>query len=203
MVRTQKQQFISTNSRNNYHLQSNHNSALAINIEDQEEWRPYLEEQGWDWIGSFDQMHFDYHGSDAADIRPLSVRAFQSLWNLNHPEDQIAEDGVWGAGTKARLLQTPVAGFAKTYVSSQAQPSFPSTDTISIKFGTMRQGATGEQVKRLQYALNAHGFEVTVDGNFGASTTEAVKAFQKQVRIGADGVVGTMTLEALGLLKHS
>lgn len=188
---------------------SNHNGALAIDIEDYLGWRSYLESEGWDWIGSFDQVHFDYRGSGTMDIRPLSVRAFQSLWNLNHPEDNIAEDGVWGPGTKARLLKTPVTGFPKTYVTSSDRSTDNSTDTtdttdaIDIQFSTMREGATGEQVKRLQYALNARGFTIAVDGNFGPDTTAAVKAFQNHAGIGADGVVGVMTLEALGLVSKS
>lgn len=184
---------------------SNHNGALAIDVEDNAGWRSYLESEGWDWIGSFDQMHFDYEGGGTVDIRPLSVRAFQSLWNLNHPEDKIAEDGAWGPGTKARLLKTPVTGFPKTYVTASNQPSNNSTptDTINIQFGTMREGATGEPVKRLQHALNAQGFTVAVDGNFGPGTTTVVKAFQTHLGIAPDGVVGKMTLEALGLLKNT
>lgn len=185
---------------------SNHNGALAIDIEDNVGWRSYLESEGWDWIGSFDEVHFDYRGSGTMDIRPLSVRAFQSLWNLNNPEDKIVEDGVWGPGTRARLLKTPVTGFAKTYVTSSDRGTDNSTDisdTIDIQFSTMREGATGAQVKRLQEALNARGFTIAVDGNFGPDTTAAVKAFQNHAGIGADGVVGVMTLEALGLVDKS
>ena len=192
---------------------SNHNGGMGIDIQDHVGWRRYLEAEEWDWLGSRDDVHFDYRGGGTIDIRPLSVRAFQSLWNLNHPEDKITEDGAYGPGTKQRLLKTPVSGFAKTHVPdagkpanatlAQDKPSDNSDDTISLKFGTMREGATGEQVKRLQYALNAQGFTVTVDSQFGASTAQAVKEFQKKEGIAADGVAGTMTLEALGLLKRA
>ncbi|HBE20282.1 MAG TPA: peptidoglycan-binding protein [Cyanobacteria bacterium UBA11149] len=187
---------------------SNHNGALAIDIEDYGGWRSYLESEGWDWIGSFDAVHFDYRGSGTIDIRSLSVKAFQSLWNLNNPEDKIAEDGSWGPATRARLMKTPVTGFAKTYVSGSniatgySTKNPDSNDSINIKFDTMREGAKGEQVKRLQEALKARGFAIAVDGIFGSNTTAAVKAFQNQAGIGVDGVVGVMTLEALGLVSQ-
>ena len=37
------------------------------------------------------------------DIRGKDVLAFQRLWNRNHPNDKIAEDGAYGPQTEARL----------------------------------------------------------------------------------------------------
>lgn len=176
---------------------SNHNGALAIDIEDAQDWRKYLEAEGWDWIGSFDPMHFDYRGAGCIDIRPLSVKAFQSLWNLNHPEDKISEDGYWGPGTKSRLLKTPVTGFAKTHVPALPQPQ-ESSKLKREPITPMRQGATGDAVKRLQHALCAHGFDVPCDGIYGYKTSQAVSKFQKQQGIVADGICGVMTIEELG-----
>lgn len=45
----------------------------------------------------------------------------------------------------------------------------------------------------MQYLLNARGYHVTVDGNFGALTDAAVKAFQTDNGLTADGVVGNKT----------
>ncbi len=57
---------------------------------------------------SSDPVHFDCPG---ADMRPASVLVFQRLWNLAHPEDPIAEDGLYGPMTRARLGRSPAAGF--------------------------------------------------------------------------------------------
>jgi hypothetical protein len=171
---------------------SNHNGALAIDIEDHEGWGSYLEAEGWDWIGSFDQMHFDYRGGGTIDIRPLSVKAFQSLWNLNFPDDEIAMDGIWGPGTRVRLLKTSVSGFNQVNVD-------PVDDGGKSGNDAMREGDTGEGVKRLQSALRARQFDIEVDGVFGPSTTVVVKLFQARNGIGVDGVVGVMTLKELGL----
>jgi len=39
-------------------------------------------------------------------------------------------------------------------------------------------GSTGENVRSVQYLLNAHGLNVTVDGAFGPGTKGAVQQFQ-------------------------
>ena len=45
---------------------------------------------------------------------------------------------------------------------------------------TLRAGTTGSSVTDLQKALNQLGYDVgTADGNYGAATTAAVTAFQK------------------------
>ncbi len=62
----------------------------------------------------------------------------------------------------------------------------------------LRRGDSGDQVKTLQCILkNYHGIEVAVDGDFGRGTRKAVRAFQKQNGLKADGVVGDQTLEKL------
>ncbi|WUC39987.1 peptidoglycan-binding protein [Streptomyces sp. NBC_00557] len=61
----------------------------------------------------------------------------------------------------------------------------------------MRQGATGERVRTVQYLLNAHGAALTVDGAFGAATDSAVRSFQSAHGLSVDGVVGPDTWQAL------
>lgn len=63
---------------------------------------------------------------------------------------------------------------------------------------TLSDGDEGESVKVLQRALNAGpGFNLSIDGDFGPSTTAAVRTFQKSAQITADGVFGPDTLVAL------
>lgn len=62
----------------------------------------------------------------------------------------------------------------------------------------------GEDVRAAQAALNALGFASgDVDGIFGAFTERAVRDFQSNVAIAADGVVGPETVRALEGLRHS
>lgn len=57
---------------------------------------------------------------------------------------------------------------------------------------TLRRGSTGWQVTKLQKLL-----AITPDRAFGAKTEQAVKTFQQQHHLPADGVVGDITWGAL------
>jgi peptidoglycan hydrolase-like protein with peptidoglycan-binding domain len=58
---------------------------------------------------------------------------------------------------------------------------------------TLKKGARGQAVKRLQKLLAQHGAKVTIDGDFGQRTKASVVAFQRRNHLAADGVVGPKT----------
>ncbi|MGE3267672.1 MAG: peptidoglycan-binding protein [Chloroflexota bacterium] len=63
---------------------------------------------------------------------------------------------------------------------------------------TVRLGHTDAQmVVAVQYLLVHHGYTVSVDGDFGAQTDDAVRAFQASKGITVDGIVGRQTWEQL------
>ena len=63
-------------------------------------------------------------------------------------------------------------------------------------------GAQGEEVTRIQTALTEKGyFDSKIDGIFGEKTLSAVKKFQQDAGLAADGIVGPLTMEALGLAE--
>jgi peptidoglycan hydrolase-like protein with peptidoglycan-binding domain len=64
-------------------------------------------------------------------------------------------------------------------------------------FPTLRRGSTGNDVKVLQERLNQFGFKLAVDGIFGYITEGAVKQFQQDHHLVVDGIVGSMTWNAL------
>lgn len=92
---------------------SNHESAVAIDIADNAAWRTALTNRGFRWLGANDPVHYDFVGQGAVNLSGLSVKAFQRLWNRNHPEDPIGEDGAYGTETEKRLARAPVGGFEK------------------------------------------------------------------------------------------
>tara|TARA_B100000963_G_scaffold100156_1_gene86591 strand:+ start:8135 stop:9049 length:915 start_codon:yes stop_codon:yes gene_type:complete len=58
----------------------------------------------------------------------------------------------------------------------------------------LKRGSKGSHVKELQTAL-----ELSADGIFGADTELAVRRFQSENGLTADGIVGTKTWEAIGI----
>ncbi|MBP8807927.1 MAG: M15 family metallopeptidase [Kofleriaceae bacterium] len=90
---------------------SNHESGLAIDVPDHSAWRDRLTARGFRWFGRRDVVHFDYRGRGKIDLRRLGVRAFQRLWNRNHPDDRIREHGRWDAATARRMARAPADGF--------------------------------------------------------------------------------------------
>ena len=71
---------------------------------------------------------------------------------------------------------------------------------LPTQAATYRQGSQGETVRTIQTKLKRWGYySGSVDGVYGAKTVEAVKYFQRQNGLTADGVCGAKTLAALGI----
>ena len=65
---------------------------------------------------------------------------------------------------------------------------------------TVRRGSKGEDVKYVQTMLYKLGYSLGpcgIDSDFGQATEAAVKEFQRDHKLNADGVVGPLTYEAL------
>ena len=163
---------------------SNHNSGLAIDVEEAPAWRPALERHRWRWIGAFDPMHFDYSGG-GVDLGALQVLAFQKLWNEHNPTQAIGEDGVWGPATAACVARSPAMGFG-------AAP-------------LLARGMMSAEVGRLQLllrrALKLSPEALPADGQYGPATAHAVAAFQRSQGLAADGQAGAATIRALERLS--
>ena len=61
-----------------------------------------------------------------------------------------------------------------------------------------QQGKTGQEVRALQRLLrDKFGYAISVDGIFGPDTANAVKDFQSDYGLTADGIVGPLTWQKL------
>ena len=58
-------------------------------------------------------------------------------------------------------------------------------------------GSTGKLVESLQAFLVANGYQLVIDGKFGAKTEVALKDWQKKNGLTADGIVGQQTWRAM------
>ncbi|MBE7092230.1 MAG: spore cortex-lytic enzyme [Clostridiales bacterium] len=75
--------------------------------------------------------------------------------------------------------------------------------TVSVSAATLSQGTRGQEVIKLQQALNDRGYSVTVDGIYGSKTRNAVIQFQKDNGLVPDGIAGVKTLDALKINTES
>ena len=89
---------------------SNHETGRALDVGNWGDWTSALGNQGWAHDVPGDEVHFDHLSSP--DLRGYDVLAFQRLWNRNHQDDMIDEDGLYGPATEGRLVNSPADGFA-------------------------------------------------------------------------------------------
>ncbi len=91
----------------------------------------------------------------------------------------------------AVVIQRNATGAAKMKIEA--------VETLALK-----QGSSGSTVKQVQQKLKNWGYySGAVDGIFGSGTRKAVILFQKRNNLTADGIVGTKTLNALGIYATS
>ena len=93
------------------------------------------------------------------------------------------------AAIAASLVGVPTV-FA---TASAGAATKPAAQAAAVSWPTVRPGAKGERVRTIQLLLNQRGYALAVDGVYGSSTTNAVKAFQKVIKVSADGRVGPST----------
>ncbi|GGE49711.1 hypothetical protein GCM10011391_30610 [Pullulanibacillus camelliae] len=134
-----------------------------------------------------------------------SVKALQEkLKDLNYYHDAL--DGIYGNNTKkaVKSYQSDHGLAADGIAGPNTLGKLFSTASVSTKKVTktvttdLEKGDHGQAVKDLQSRLNALGYKTGgVDGIFGNNTLKAVKAFQTDQGLHADGVVGPNTRAAL------
>lgn len=119
-----------------------------------------------------------------------AVRQWQS--NLN-----ITADGVWGPMTE-EATNNLFAFLANLPAVEEVAPNNAFFDAINDARGQVfRAGAQGGAVKIIQACLNGHGYPLVADGVFGPMTDGAVRRFQSDRGLSADGIVGPQTWNAL------
>ena len=89
----------------------------------------------------------------------------------------------FGVAMLLALLSTVLVALPKTHAAG----SWP----------LEKSGSRGENVASVQYMLQAKGYQVQADGQFGSLTAQAVMSFQGKNGLTADGIVGPLTWEKL------
>ncbi|MEA4875548.1 peptidoglycan-binding protein, partial [Anaerorhabdus sp.] len=129
---------------------------------------------------------------DSNDI--AAVKAFQKKNGLN-------ADGIAGLETQLILFSDAALPYATATPAPTAQQSATVTPTPTSTpdlTQMLKSGSKGTEVTRLQERLEElNYFHVSVDGLYGPATSMAVRLFQRQNGLTADGVAGTKTLQAI------
>lgn len=134
------------------------------------------------------ELGFNCGGVDG-DFGPNTANAVKSFQSSKGLE----VDGVVGPNTWKQLGITVEGGVSYSSSTSSSSSSGGSGPTL-------KSGAQGDPVKKLQARLNELGFDCGgVDGDFGNNTASAVKRFQASRGLEADGVVGPNTWNKLGI----
>jgi hypothetical protein len=106
----------------------------------------------------------------------------------------LAAAGVF-SGSKATPASPPTAAPPTTGATTPATPTQP---TVATPAATLKPGDQGATVKVLQRGLAHLGYSPgKIDGQYGPSTIDAVKRFQRAGGLTADGILGPNTLRAL------
>lgn len=123
---------------------------------------------------------------------------------LERPVDASKPSGDWyvieARGVRYGVVRTRLNargwnawGLMTMYVDYEGAGNASATPTI-------RRGSAGDAVRRAQDRLQAHGHKLPLygaDGDFGAETEQAAKAFQAAKKLEVDGVIGPKTWAAL------
>ena len=78
----------------------------------------------------------------------------------------------------------------------EAKPDKPAGDTPAPELH-LQSGANGERVGQMQQRLNALGYRVQEDGQFGDRTEGTIRQFQREQGLTEDGIVGEQTIDAM------
>ena len=133
-------------------------------------------------------------GSKGDQVRTLQKR----LKDLGFYNGSV--DGSYGESTEVAVMAFQLMN--NLTVDGKAGPATQRVlygSKASISYGSLRQGDEGSTVRNLQYTLYELGYyDGAIDGKYGQTTADAVRAFQIQNKIEpVDGVAGTKTLSKM------
>ena len=111
-------------------------------------------------------------------------------------QNGLTADGLVGSRTYTALMSAST-GSSSNSGSDNSSSSSDSTSGQDYAEGTLSYGSSGTEVKKMQQALKALGYNVSADGSYGALTQMAITQFQKRNGLTADGVAGSATLKLL------
>ena len=132
-------------------------------------------------------------------IRGLAVRYDGHVGYYNGNGYVIEERGFNYGCVKTKLKDRPWTHWYKLPNLKYEEEKVISV-TTQLGKRNLKKGMKGTDVKELQEKLIALGYDLGkygADGDFGAKTDAAVRAFQKDNKLTIDGIVGKKTIAKL------
>lgn len=143
---------------------------------------------------------------------PDVVRAYPALYEVKHPAaptvyietdfHDVPSIAAWIIENTTLLGETIAHGLCSAlgvkWVAGEntPEPVPVQEETVQASVRLLRRGMKGEDVRTLQAALMARGFDcgkAGADGDFGSGTEAALRQFQQKYALGADGIAGKGT----------
>lgn len=102
-----------------------------------------------------------------------------------------------GTTDQARQKAADLRAFFAAQGGNTPPPPTPTGEVGYVIPETIRQGSTGSTVRKCQGLLLAHGYSLSLDGDFGPATHSTVTSFQRSHGLAVDGIVGPHTWRSL------
>ena len=120
------------------------------------------------------------------------------------PKNLATSNSIKGESNRDRFVRT-----FKAHLNSDYGTQFTNTPEYTkemqevIKKHNIKKGSPKHVTKHIQFWLNKMGYkgkdgkELSIDGDFGNNTEYATKKLQKDLKLTADGIIGTGTVSAI------
>lgn len=119
----------------------------------------------------------------------IDTRTTKSFWYGQNEQPRTTFGGAPAATPSAPTTSTTKPNTQSVYHKSSSK--------YNVKLLYLQKGDRGRDIQILQELLKIRGYNVETSGEFDTLTYNAVVDFQKKTKIGADGVVGSQTMEKL------
>jgi len=145
-------------------------------------------------------------GAKGSEVKALQQKLIQLKYLSGNA------DGVYGNKTltavklyqKTRGLEVDgIAGPATQKALFADSEPYTASTTVTVSAGSLANGSTGDEVKKLQSALIYLGYlSGGADGKFGDKTEAAVRLYQKTNGMTVDGIAGSATIKKINAEKQ-
>lgn len=154
----------------------------------------------WEWLGFPDvEALVDEARTGAGGQARLMARFIQKSGLTDALEKRDWEAfarGYNGPGFRRNAYDTKLAAAHRRHAGRGEAGAF--ADAPAERTVLLGRGSASDAVRDLQRNLSALGYPLALDGIFGRDTEKAVRAFQRDQGLDADGIAGPRTFSAIG-----